>query len=395
LDFAVRCAKTQRPAGGFTMVELLVVIAIIGLLAALLLPALTGSKQRAKRIVCESQLRQAGVAFQMFSHDHNSKFPMQVAVADGGSEEFVQGASLTNGLFYIAYRNFVPLAGLLETPTVLVCPADTRPPAASFTTFQNSNLSYFVGVNASYDQPMSILAGDGNLAASATMVHAAAGGRLTWNSQLHVFKGNVLFSDGHVEEWNDTGVGSVSSRSDIILPTVGGSGRGSSSGSGSLGTAQSNPGGAATSPGGGANSASQTAGATAPAGTSLAASQSGNPNPSPSQPMTITSSERQNMTTAAAGQNVDETSNAAAADAVVDTNVAAVKASGSNDDTTATMSPTNRKVASVLGGFLFGTYVLILLAVLAYAGYRFWRWRQEEERKRRRKMAQARTSYDA
>src|SRR5215469_14418041 len=79
--------KSNQRANGFTLVEMLVVISIIALLAALLLPALNGGKQRAKRIVCESQLRQIGIAFQSFSHDHNSKFPMEVSTNDGGSME--------------------------------------------------------------------------------------------------------------------------------------------------------------------------------------------------------------------------------------------------------------------------------------------------------------------
>ena len=69
-----RClaAQTRR---AFTLIELLVVIAIISILAAMLLPALAGAKARAQRLKCTSQMKQLGLAFNMFASDHNDQFP--------------------------------------------------------------------------------------------------------------------------------------------------------------------------------------------------------------------------------------------------------------------------------------------------------------------------------
>lgn len=65
--------RARRP--GFTLVELLVVIAIISLLAAIILPVLSSARESARRIVCVSNLRQIGLALQMYEQDHTERLP--------------------------------------------------------------------------------------------------------------------------------------------------------------------------------------------------------------------------------------------------------------------------------------------------------------------------------
>jgi prepilin-type N-terminal cleavage/methylation domain-containing protein len=72
---AARCTPKPRLGQGFTLIELLVVIAIIAILAAMLLPSLERAKQRAQTTRCLSNLKQVGMAVEMYTQDNGSTLP--------------------------------------------------------------------------------------------------------------------------------------------------------------------------------------------------------------------------------------------------------------------------------------------------------------------------------
>jgi len=194
----------------------------------MLMPALESAMARAKRIWCENNLRQIGIGFHLFMHDHSGKFPMQVPASQGGAEEFVRNGYFVPGAFYFSFRQFQALSNELVLPRILICKADTRAAADTFSTLQNSNLSYFVDVNADFSKPNSIIAGDRNLACSPalhpTIMKIGVASRYWWTQDLHRFRGNMLFSDTHVEEWGNPSFAAFKNGSvaegDLFLPSV-------------------------------------------------------------------------------------------------------------------------------------------------------------------------------
>src|SRR5262245_24471304 len=100
----------SNPVGrkAFTLIELLVVVAIIAILAALLLPALREARESAKSTTCLNNLKQIGLAYQMYQDDHNGIFPTVVNPSVVGSQ--YNGAAML-GRYYANNK------GVLRCPT--------------------------------------------------------------------------------------------------------------------------------------------------------------------------------------------------------------------------------------------------------------------------------------
>ena len=70
---------SPSPVRGFTLIELLVVIAIIVILAGLLLPVLAKAKQKGQATICLNDLKQVGLAMQMFANENDDMIPRGTA----------------------------------------------------------------------------------------------------------------------------------------------------------------------------------------------------------------------------------------------------------------------------------------------------------------------------
>jgi prepilin-type processing-associated H-X9-DG protein len=232
---------TRRRASGFSLLEFIAVLVAVALLAVLSLVGLVVARNKAQRLNCADNLKEAGIAFETWREEHNGNYPMQVALTNSDAMKL-----LGSGNAYVLWRSIGVLwpTNWLSTnwhasiqsgwdsqtnhdlfQKSLYCPADVnRTYATNFWDFTDANVSYFFNLDAAGNHPQMILDGDDNLAMDGVQVkpgilNLGDNNSVTWIKKRHQGVGNIGLVDGSVQQVTIGGLSTAILNSTNGVPT--------------------------------------------------------------------------------------------------------------------------------------------------------------------------------
>jgi prepilin-type processing-associated H-X9-DG protein len=174
--------------------------------AFLILPNL--SRGRSFKLNCVNHLKNVGLAFRTAAVD-TGVFSFRLPEAEGGSAPYAMDP-------VEVWRHFAVLSNELSTPVLASCPTDTR--RATFKHWQsvitndhNRAISYTIGLDATEEEPQSILSSDRNLTldglpAGIAILMLRTNSPVGFHTNVHNLIGNVLFGDGSVQQVTSEGL---------------------------------------------------------------------------------------------------------------------------------------------------------------------------------------------
>ena len=177
--------KQQHTSGAFTLLELLMVIGIIACLASLMMPALTVVRQKADGISCVSNLRQIGIAAQLYAGEHSQTTP----VIEPWPSDPVYPAGAGAQTILAALQPYGVTAATLR------CRADLNGP--NFNSKEGSSYEWCPMANGQNVRSVKLV-WSGNLQGVTLSQLLMAFDY----SNVHSSASNVLFGDGHVAAGN-------------------------------------------------------------------------------------------------------------------------------------------------------------------------------------------------